>query len=77
MPPVLVMTSTFSGFFQAQMLPSRSSSDLLGGMWSLLQTAGVVPNRLVWDNEGLAPGMYSVKVDLGDGVPHAVLMTLK
>lgn len=32
-PPVLVMTSTFSGFFQAIMLPSRSTPDLLGGMW--------------------------------------------
>lgn len=57
MPPVLVMTSTFSGFFQAQMLPSRSTPDLLGGMWSLLQTAGVVPQRLVWDNEtGIGKG---------------------
>ncbi len=42
-PPVLVMTSTFSGFFQAIMLPSRSTPDLLGGMWSLLQTAQAVP----------------------------------
>lgn len=30
-PPVLVMTSTFSGFFQALMLPSRTTPDLLGG----------------------------------------------
>jgi len=50
-PPVLVMTSTFSGFFQALMLPSRVTSDLLGGMWSLLQAAGAVPKRLLWDNE--------------------------
>jgi len=51
MPPVLVMTSTFSGFFQALMLPSRSTPDLLGGMWSLLQVARAVPKRLLWDNE--------------------------
>ncbi|TFB99772.1 hypothetical protein E3O42_12790 [Cryobacterium adonitolivorans] len=38
-PPVLVMTSTFSGFFQALMLPSRKTPDLLGGLWSLLQAA--------------------------------------
>ena len=50
-PPVLVMTSTFSGFFQAMMLPSRSTPDLLGGMWSLLQAARAVPPRLLWDNE--------------------------
>ena len=46
-PPVLVMTSTFSGFFQAIVLPSRSTPDLLGGMWSLLQTAQAVPPRLL------------------------------
>jgi len=56
-PPVLVMTSTFSGFFQAIMLPSRTTPDLLGGMWSLLQTAGAVPPRLIWDNEtGIGKG---------------------
>ena len=50
-PPVLVMTSTYSGFFQALMLPSRKTPDLLGGMWSLLQAAQAVPKRLLWDNE--------------------------
>ncbi|TFD49911.1 transposase [Cryobacterium sp. Hh7] len=50
-PPVLVMTSTFSGFIQARMLPSRTTPDLLGGMWSLLQEAEAVPARLTWDNE--------------------------
>jgi hypothetical protein len=46
-PPVLVMTSTFSGFIQARMLPTRTTSDLLGGMWSLLEQAQAVPMRLV------------------------------
>lgn len=50
-PPVLVMTSSFSGFIQARMLPSRTTPDLLGGMWSLLQEAQAVPARLLWDNE--------------------------
>ena len=50
-PPVLVITSTFSGFIQARMLPTRTTPDLLGGMWSLLQEAGAVPARLTWDNE--------------------------
>lgn len=50
-PPVLVMTSTFSGFIRAWMLPTRTTEDLLGGMWALLQDAAAVPQRLVWDNE--------------------------
>ena len=49
--PVLVMTSTVSGFIHARMLPSRTTSDLLGGTWSLLQEAEAVPARLTWDNE--------------------------
>jgi transposase len=50
-PPVLVMTSANSGFIQSRMLPTRMTPDLLGGMWSLLQDAGAVPTRLLWDNE--------------------------
>nr|WP_248764105.1 DDE-type integrase/transposase/recombinase [Pseudarthrobacter sp. SSS035] len=50
-PPVLVMTSAFSGFIQARMLPSRTTPDLLCGMWTLLQDAQAVPSRLLWDNE--------------------------
>jgi transposase len=50
-PPVLVMTSAFSGFIQARMLPSRTTPDLIGGMWALLQDAQAVPSRLLWDNE--------------------------
>ncbi|MGG5753712.1 IS21 family transposase [Zafaria sp. Z1313] len=56
-PPVLVMTSTFSGFIQARMIPTRTTPDLLGGMWSLIQDAAAVPERLVWDNEsGIGQG---------------------
>jgi Integrase core domain len=50
-PPVLVMTSTFSGFIQARMLPTRTTPDLLGGMWSLEEEASAVPTRLTQDNE--------------------------
>jgi len=32
-PPVLVMTSTYSGFLQARILPSRMTPDLLGGTY--------------------------------------------
>ena len=50
-PLVLVMTSAFSGFIQARMLPSRTTPDLTGGMGALRQDAQAVPERLVWDHE--------------------------
>jgi hypothetical protein len=59
-PPVVVMTSAFSGYIQARMLPTRTTFDLLGGMWSLLQEAGAVPKQLVWDNEsGIGQGQLT------------------
>lgn len=50
-PPVLVMTSGFSRFITARMIPSRMTGDLLAGMWSLLGSLGGTPRTLVWDNE--------------------------
>ncbi|MBO1267949.1 hypothetical protein [Arthrobacter cavernae] len=47
-PPV--MTSTYSGFVQARMIPIRTTEDLLGGMWDLLQDAAAVLPGLLWDN---------------------------
>jgi hypothetical protein len=40
------------------MVPSRTTLDLLAGIWSLLtEQLGAVPRRLVWDNEaGIGPG---------------------
>jgi hypothetical protein len=35
----------------ALMLPSRTTGDLVAGMWQLLCGLGAVPKRLVWDNE--------------------------
>lgn len=49
--PVLVMSSAFSRFTLARILPSRKTPDLLLGMWELLQRFGAVPRRLMWDNE--------------------------
>jgi transposase len=52
MLPVLVMVASFSKFITALMIPSRTSADLLSGMWTLLsQQLGAVPRRLIWDNE--------------------------
>lgn len=50
-PPVLTMVSAFSGFMMALLLPSRTTGDLVAGMWQLLSGLGAVPKRLVWDNE--------------------------
>ena len=50
-PPVLAMTLTNSGFLQARMLPTRTTPDLLGGIWSLIEAAGAVCARLTWENE--------------------------
>lgn len=57
-PPVLVMTSGFSRFIAALMIPSRAIGDLLAGMWVLLATVfGRSPRTLVWDNEtGIGQG---------------------
>ncbi len=52
MLPVLVMVSCFSKFITALMIPTRTTPDLLAGMWSLVATQlGAVPRRLIWDNE--------------------------
>ena len=52
MLPVLVIVASFSKFITARMIPSRTTADLLAGMWSLLSVQlGAVPRRLIWDNE--------------------------
>lgn len=50
-PPVLTMVAAFSGFIMALLLPSRTTGDLVAGMWQLLAGLGGVPKVLVWDNE--------------------------
>ena len=50
-PPVLTMVSAFSRWIMATALPSRTTGDLVAGMWVLLQLLGGVPKMLVWDNE--------------------------
>lgn len=49
--PVLVMVCSHSRFIMATMIPSRTTGDLLAGMWELLSGLGAVPRRLIWDNE--------------------------
>jgi hypothetical protein len=50
-PPILTMVSAFSRWIMATALPSRTTGDLIAGMWVLLRLLGGVPNTLVWDNE--------------------------
>lgn len=49
--PVRVMVAAHSKFITAVMLPSRTTPDLLCGMWQLIAGLGAVPRRLLWDNE--------------------------
>jgi hypothetical protein len=59
--PVLVMTSAFSRFTLARILPTRKTADLLLGTWEVLQRFGRVPRRLIWDNEaGIGRGVKRV-----------------
>ena len=51
-PPVLTMVAAYSRLIMAVMIPTRTSGDLLAGMWHLLGASlGAVPKMLVWDNE--------------------------
>jgi len=50
-PPVLTMVAAYSGFIMAILLPSRTTGDLVAGMWRLLCGLGAIPKTLVWDNE--------------------------
>jgi len=63
--PVLVMALAHSRFVLARMIPTKTTEDLLLGMWQLLQLLGRVPRRLIWDNErGIGRGPHRA-----EGVP--------
>ena len=59
--PVLVITAAHSRFMVGRMIPTRTTPDLLLGMWRLVQVLGRVPRRLIWDNES----------GIGRGTRHA------
>jgi len=63
--PVLVMVMAHSRFVLARMIPTKTTEDLLLGIWQLLQLLGRVPRRLIWDNErGIGRGPHRA-----EGVP--------
>jgi hypothetical protein len=49
--PVLVVNAAHSRYMLATLLPTRTTEDLLCGMWELLGRLGAVPRRLICDNE--------------------------
>ena len=49
--PVLVITLAYSRFVLGGMIPTKTTEDLLMGMWRLIEQLGRVPRRLIWDNE--------------------------
>ncbi len=51
-PPVLVLTSGYSRFVAATMIPTRSAEDIVLGQWAVICQLEAVPKLLVWDNEG-------------------------
>ena len=55
-PPVLTMVAAWSGFIAAVLLPSRTTGDLLAGMWQLIAQVGAVSKTLVWDREAAIGG---------------------
>jgi hypothetical protein len=78
--PVLVVVTAFSRCITARLLPSRTTPDLLAGIWSLLeQQLGAVPRRLIWDNEAgigrggrLADGVAGFTGMLAEAVKFSV-----
>jgi hypothetical protein len=78
-PPVLVVVASFSRFITAQMLPSRTTPDLLAGIWLLLQQRlSAVPRRLVWDNEaGIGRGRLAEGVAGFTGTLATKIVQLK
>ena len=63
--PVLVITAAHSRFVLGRMIPTKTTEDLLLGIWRLLQQLGRVPRRLIWDNErGIGRGPHRA-----EGVP--------
>jgi len=49
---VLVMVSSLARYAAGIMLPTRTTGDLLAGMWNIIHSGfEAVPRRLLWDNE--------------------------
>ena len=50
--PVLVMVASYSRFMAACILPTKTTGDLVSGMWMLLeQRFQAIPQHILWDHE--------------------------
>ena len=57
--PVLVMACAYSRYTVCVVIPTRTTADLLQGMWEGVQRFGGVPHRFIWDNEsGIGRGNH-------------------
>jgi hypothetical protein len=69
-PPVLVVVASFSRCITARMVPSRTTPDLLAGIWSLLaEELGAVPRR--------APGRGGSRVYRDPGHQNRAAQTFR
>ncbi|GAA4898966.1 IS21-like element ISMbo1 family transposase [Tessaracoccus lubricantis] len=76
--PVLVMTLAYSRFMLARMIPTRTTTDLLLGMWALLSQLGRVPSRILWDNErGIGQGRLTRPAEMFAGTLATKIVLLK
>lgn len=50
--PVLVMVASYSRFMASCILPTKTTGDLVSGMWMLLeQRFQAIPQHILWDHE--------------------------
>ncbi|MCL4721875.1 MAG: IS21 family transposase [Gammaproteobacteria bacterium] len=76
--PVLVITLAYSRFMVGRMLPTKTTEDLLLGMWELLRRVGSVPRRLIWDNEkGIGRGRLTEQARVFAGSLATRIVLLK
>ncbi len=76
--PVLAMTLAHSRFMLARIIPTRPTTDLLLGMWSLLSEVGRVPHRLIWNNEaGIGRGRLTEPAAVFAGTLGTRIVLLK
>lgn len=76
--PVLIMVASHSRFMATRVLPTRTTGDLLAGMWHFLSRSfGAIPQELLWDHEAgigvknLTPPVVSFAGTLGLRVRQA------
>lgn len=65
-PPVIVGVCGYSRYLVAEMIPTRSASDILSGHWNCLIRLGAVPRKGVYDGESALSSRKSGTLRLSD-----------